>query len=127
MPHALNEEELESRASQGLPWLALRYPEMDWDGLVDGVKLRDRQNRLGFVATLGEQLAARAGDVARKRKLGEYVAVLERSRLLREAALCHESLTETERRWLRENRPAEARHWNLLTDMKVDNLVRYLV
>jgi hypothetical protein len=55
------------------------------------------------------------------------VVVLERSRLVREDTLCHESLTETEPRWLRENRPAEARHWNLLTDMKAENLVRYLL
>lgn len=94
-----------------------------WDWLVDGVKLRDRQNRLGFVATLAEQSAARAGGAARKRTLAEYVAVLERSRLVREDTPCHESLTETERKWLRENRPAEARHWNLLTDLRVENLV----
>jgi len=121
--HALNEDELESRVSQGLPWLALKYPEMDWDWLVDGVKLRDRQNRLGFVVALGERLAVWAGDAARKRRLSEYVQVLERSRLVREDTLCHESLTEAERRWLRENRPVEAAHWNLLTDMKAENLV----
>lgn len=121
--HALNEDELESRASEGLPWLALKYPEMDWDWQVDGVKLRDRQNRLGFVVTLAGELAARVGDAARNRRLSEYVAVLDRSRLVREDTLCHESLTETERKWLRENRPAEVRNWNLLTDMKVENLV----
>jgi transcriptional regulator with XRE-family HTH domain len=121
--HALNEDELESRTSEGLPWLALKYPEMDWDWLVDGVKLRDRQNRLGFVVTLAGQLAARLSDVRRERKLSEYAAVLDRSRLVREDTLCHESLTGAERKWLRENRPAEARHWNLLTDMKVENLV----
>jgi transcriptional regulator with XRE-family HTH domain len=121
--HALNEEELETRAAEGLPWLALQYPQMDWDWLVDGAKLRDRQNRLGFVVTLAEGLAARAGDVTCKRKLSEYVGVLERSRLAREDTLCHESLTKAERNWLRENRPAQAAHWNLLTDMRVEDLV----
>jgi transcriptional regulator with XRE-family HTH domain len=120
---ALNEEDLESRATEGLPWLALKYTDLNWDWLVDGAKVRDRQNRLGFVVTLAEQLAERAGDAARKRKLAEYVAVLERSRLVREDTLCHESLTGAERKWLRENRPAEAEHWNLLTDMRVENLV----
>jgi transcriptional regulator with XRE-family HTH domain len=120
---ALNEEDLESRATEGLPWLALKYTDLNWDWLVDGVKLRDRQNRLGFVVTLAEQLAGRAGDVAGKRRLAEYVAVLERSRLVREDTLCHESLTEAERRWLRGNRPVEAEHWNLLTDMRVESLV----
>ena len=120
---ALNEEDLESRTTEGLPWLAMKYTDLNWDWLVDGVKLRDRQNRLGFVVTLAEQLAERAGDVARKRRLAEYVAVLERSRLVREDTLCHESLTVAERKWLRGNRPVEAEHWNLLTDMRAENLV----
>ena len=59
---------------------------------------------------------------ARTRKLREYAAVLERSRLAKEDTLCHDSLTEVERKWLRANRPAEAAHWNLLTDMKAENL-----
>lgn len=121
--HGLSEDNLESRVTEGLPWLTLKYAELDWDWLVDGVKLRDRQNRLGFVVTMAEHLAERNGDGARQRRLAEYVAVLERSRLVREDTLCHESLTEAERNWLRENRPAEAAHWNLLTDMRVENLV----
>jgi hypothetical protein len=47
-------------------------------------------------------------------------SALERSRLMREDTLCHESLTEAERRWLRKNRPAEAKHWRLLTDLWSD-------
>src|SRR5260221_561838 len=72
---------------------------------------------------LGVRVAARANATCRQRKLSEYAAVLERSRLVREDTLCHESLTAAERKWLRENRPAEARHWNLLTGMRVENLV----
>src|SRR5258707_1343275 len=71
----------------------------------------------------GVRLAAGGIDTSRQRKLSEYAGVLERSRLVREDTLCHESLTAAERKWLRENRPAEARHWNLLTDMRVENLV----
>jgi hypothetical protein len=48
--------------------------------------------------------------------------VLDRSRLVKEDTLCHDSLTEAERKWLRVNRPAEAAHWNLLTDMQAENL-----
>ena len=121
--HGLGEDNLESRVTEGLPWLTLKYAEMDWDWLVERAKMRDRQNRLGFVATMAEQLAARDEDAGRRRRLAEYVAVLERSRLVREDTLCHESLTEAERKWLRGNRPAEAAHWNLLTDMRVENLV----
>lgn len=119
---ALNETDLDPRAVEGLPWLVLQYPDLDWDWLVANAKLTDRQNRLGFVTSLASQLAAQSGDQERGRKLREWSGVLDRSRLVKEDTLCHDSLTEAERNWLRANRPAEAAHWNLLTDMKVENL-----
>ncbi len=119
---ALNAANLETRVTEGLPWLALAYADMDWDWVVQNAKLLDRQNRLGFVVTLASQLASKSTDPHRSGRLGEYAAVLERSRLVKEDTLCHDSLTEAERKWLRANRPAEAAHWNLLTDMKAENL-----
>jgi transcriptional regulator with XRE-family HTH domain len=119
---ALNTANLETRVTEGLPWLALAYADMDWDWMVQNAKLLDRQNRLGFVVTLASQLASKSADPHRTARLREYVGVLERSRLVREDTLCHDSLTETERKWLRTNRPEEAAHWNLLTDMKAENL-----
>jgi len=119
---ALNATDLDSRVTEGLPWLALAYPEMDWDWMVQNAKLLDRQNRLGFVVTLASQLASKSADSRGAGKLREYVGVLERSRLVKEDTLCQDSLTEAERKWLRSNRPAEAAHWNLLTDMKAENL-----
>ncbi len=119
---ALNAANLETRVTEGLPWLALAYADMDWDWAVQNAKLLDRQNRLGFVVTLASQLASKSNDPHRSGRLGEYAAVLERSRLVKEDTLCHDSLTEAERKWLRANRPAEAAHWNLLTDMKAENL-----
>jgi hypothetical protein len=95
---------------------------MDWDWLVQNAKLHDRQNRLGFVTTLAFQLASKSAEPHLSRKLKEYVGVLDHSRLVREDTFCHDSLTESERKWLRVNRPSEAKHWNLLTDMKADNL-----
>jgi transcriptional regulator with XRE-family HTH domain len=120
--NALNESDLDTRVVEGLPWLVLRYADMDWDWLVQNAKLFDRQNRLGFVTTLGYQLASKSGEQQRSRKLKEYMGVLDRSRLVREDTLCHDSLTEAEKRWLRVNRPEQAKHWNLLTDMKAENL-----
>jgi len=119
---ALNESNLDSRVVEGLPWLAAKYADLDWDWTVRNVKLLDRQNRLGFVATMAARLAEKASDGRRERRLREYLAVLERSRLVREDTLCLESLTDAERKWLRESRSEEARHWNLLTDMRVENL-----
>ena len=119
---ALNTANLDNRVTEGLPWLALAYADMDWDWVVQNAKLLDRQNRLGFVVTLASQLASKSSDPRRSGRLGEFMGVLERSRLVKEDTLCHDSLTEAERKWLRSNRPAEAAHWNLLTDMKVENL-----
>jgi len=119
---ALNAANLDNRVTEGLPWLALAYADMDWDWAVQNAKLLDRQNRLGFVVTLASQVAAKSADPHRAGRLREYAAVLERSRLVKEDTLCHDSLTEAERKWLRTNRPAEAAHWNLLTDMKAENL-----
>src|SRR6266566_582178 len=50
--NALNERELDTRVTEGLPWLALRYADLDWDWAVQNAKLLDRQNRLRFVVTL---------------------------------------------------------------------------
>jgi transcriptional regulator with XRE-family HTH domain len=125
--NALNKSELDTRVVEGLPWLAFTYADLDWDWSVQNAKLHDLQNRLGFVTTLASQLGAsqssrQSTDEARSRRLKEYAAVLDRSRLAREDTLCHDSLTEAERKWLRVNRPPEAAHWNLLTDMKAENL-----
>ena len=119
---ALNAANLDNRVTEGLPWLALAYADMDWDWVVQNAKLLDRQNRLGFVVTLASQLASKSSEPHRSGRLREYLGVLERSRLVKEDTLCHDSLTEAERKWLRSNRPAEAAHWNLLTDMKAENL-----
>jgi transcriptional regulator with XRE-family HTH domain len=123
LARALNERNLDTRVVEGLPWLVLTYAGLDWDWLVPKTKVNDRQNRLGFVTTLAAKLAAKSHDAPRERKLKEYVEVLDRSRLVKEDTLCHDSLTVAERNWLRANRSTEAKHWNLLTDMKSENLI----
>lgn len=125
--NALNKSELDTRVVEGLPWLAFTYADLDWDWAVQNAKLHDLQNRLGFVTTLASQFgtsqaSTESTDEHRSRRLKEYAAVLDRSRLAKEDTLCHDSLTEAEREWLRMNRPPEAAHWNLLTDMKAENL-----
>jgi len=118
----LNTEDLDTRVTEGLPWRALAYADMDWDWVVQNAKLLDRQNRVGFVVMLASQLASNSADPHRAGRLREYAGVLERSRLVKEDTLCRDSLTQAERKWLRANRPAEAAHWNLLTDMRAENL-----
>jgi hypothetical protein len=118
----LERDDLEARLVEALPWLVLKHWPLDQAWLVREAKLRDLQNRLGFVVTLARGLAERTGDDARAVALGLLEAQLERSRLAREEPLGRASLADAERRWLVDHRSADARRWNLLTDWTVDAL-----
>ena len=119
---ALDQSDLDSRLVEALPWLAYSYADMDWDWLVTNAKVHDRQNRLGYVVTLALKLGEEGTHSSRLEKLVASQSLLERSRLAAEDTLCHDSMTQAERKWLRSHRPQEARHWNLLTDLDVRNL-----
>jgi len=95
---------------------------MDWDWLVRNAKLHDRQNRLGFTVSLAREVADAKHDDRRAEELRQWVQVLEGSRLAREDTFCHDSMTDAERDWLRQNRSPLAEHWNLLTDLKEEDL-----
>lgn len=120
---ALVQEDLEVRLVEALPWLVVTYPDLDWPWLIREVKLRDAQNRLGFVVALGLELAAtRARFRSALDRLSSAAIELERARLAREDTLCRGSMPPAEREWLATNRSALARHWNLLTGLTVDQL-----
>jgi transcriptional regulator with XRE-family HTH domain len=114
---AVTSNDLEVRVLEALPWLAVEYSNLDWEWLVRAAKVRDVQNRLGFVVTLARQVADKRGRVEAVERLRDIEEILDRARLVREDTLCQESLSDAERRWLRQTRPAEAGHWNLLTDL----------
>src|ERR1039458_8005504 len=59
---ALAQESLEGRAAEALPWLLLRYWQMDLTWLVGEAKRFDLQNRLGFVVNLARQLSERGAE-----------------------------------------------------------------
>jgi hypothetical protein len=119
---ALRLPDLETRLVEALPWLAWRHCDLDWDWLVERVKVADLQNRLGFVVRLARQVAARKGHDTAVAVLTGVEERLERSRLVREDTLCRESMLAAERRWLTTARSPEAAHWNLFSDLKADRL-----
>jgi transcriptional regulator with XRE-family HTH domain len=119
---ALNQANLPARVVEAFPWLAFNYADMDWDWLVEQMKLHDRQNRLGYVVSVALQLANETRDLKRADVLKNQRDLLEPSRLVREDTLCRDSMTLSERRWLQHHRLTEARHWNLLTDLELKNL-----
>lgn len=120
---ALLQNDLETRLTEALPWVLLKYPDLDWSWLVRHAKLQDVQNRLGFLVGVAKDLAGDRVELASA--LEQLFAVeqqLERARLAREDTLCRESMPAAERRWLKTNRSALARHWNLLTGLTADQL-----
>ncbi len=119
---ALAQESLEARVAEGLPWLLLRYWQMDSKWLVEQAKKFDLQNRLGFVVALSRQLSQRTSESGRTNVLSALEASLDRSRLVREDAFFRPPRNNAEREWLMQNRPAEATHWNLLTDLRPEHL-----
>jgi len=124
---ALAQSDLEGRLVEALPWLVLRYPQLDWEWLVPRAKLYNLQNRLGYVADLAYRVAEnKSVEPSTLSNLARQKTTLEEARLVVEGTLCHDSLSQAERSWLRETRPPAATHWNLLTDLQPEQL-RYVV
>jgi len=124
---ALALDRLEARLFEALPWLVLKYWEMDTGWLIQEAKLHDLQNRLGFVVSLARSAGNRVAlsNPQRDAALEQLESILKRSLLAREEALGEAKLSETEHKWLKEHRPKEARDWNLLTNWRPETL-RYV-
>jgi transcriptional regulator with XRE-family HTH domain len=120
---ALLADVVDARVVEGLPWLLLRYPDVDWDRLVTYAKQHDAQNRLGFLVALASRLAAAKGDAAATELLERREQALQRSLLQQDDTFSRASLTQAERRWLTANRSPEAKRWNLLATLNVDRLL----
>lgn len=120
---ALAQNNLESGLVEALPWLLLRYWEMDFAWVVEHAKKLDLQNRLGFVVSLARSVSeANRQNEPRTRALAELESTLNRSRLANEDDFLRPARNHVERQWLLQNRPEDARHWNLLTDLRPEHL-----
>lgn len=121
---ALMQDDLESRLAEALPWLLLRYSDMDQKWLLAQARLRNLSNRLGFIVTLAKGVLVNRGENSstRYQTLLQLADQLQQGRLDREDTLCQASLSGSERDWLRQTRPPEAAAWHLLTDWRPEHL-----
>jgi transcriptional regulator with XRE-family HTH domain len=121
--NAVVKPDLDTRLVEALPWVLSRYTDLNWEWLRDRAKWNSAQNRLGYLVHLAEQTARalpeRQGAV---QVLSRWEHELEEARLAREGTLCRDSMPESERAWLRSNRPEAAVHWSLLTGLTADQL-----
>ncbi|MEQ1605940.1 MAG: helix-turn-helix transcriptional regulator [Pyrinomonadaceae bacterium] len=121
---ALKSNDRDARLVEALPWLVLKFPDMDWDALVTAAKVNDLQNKLGYVVNIARRLSAVNNDKKVAVKLEQVESVLDRSLLFRETTLCNESMTNAELKWIQSNRPDEARKWRLFTYLSPEH-IRY--
>jgi hypothetical protein len=121
MLQALVQPDLEVRLTEALSWVLCTYPDLGWPWLADQVKLKDAQNRLGFLVGVAKGVTESKHGTALE-LLSAAEATLEHSRLAREDTLCRDSMPDAERRWLKINRSPLAQHWNLLTGMTAEQL-----
>jgi transcriptional regulator with XRE-family HTH domain len=113
----------EARLAEALPWILLAFRDLDLTWLVREAKLRDLQNRLGFLAHLAHAVArthSRFKD--RTEQLATLLKTLEPSRLAREETLFEPPLSPKSCEATRALRTPEAAHWNLLTLWKPEHL-----
>jgi len=124
---ALGTEDLDQRVVEALPWVLARQRNLDWKKLTDEVRLRNLQNRLGFLLEVTVQAAKKLHFSDAAVELEPWLNWLREARLYKEDTLCKKSLTQVERRRLHRSRPKAARFWRLLTDMnakEVANVVK---
>jgi hypothetical protein len=120
---ALSADHLDARVVETLPWLAITFHDsLDWEWLADQARQRRTQNRLGFIASLGWRFAEKHGNQSAARTLRNVEELIAPFRLADEGTLCHDLMSNAERRWLRNSRPDYARYWNLLTDLVPEHL-----
>ena len=123
MLSAVVKPDLDTRLTEALPWVLSTYTDLNWEWLRDRAKLNNAQNRLGYLVHLAEQTArALPEGQSAVRVLSRWENELEEARLAREGTLCRDSMPESERTWLRANRPEAAAHWSLLTGLTAEQL-----
>lgn len=118
----LRTDDVDTRVVEALPWLLVRYSDLNWEWVVRSVKQDDGQNRLGFVLSLGKGLAESLGDSKAVVSLGEWEQRLEKSRLQEDDSFSRHTLTKAEVNWLRVHRSVEAKRWNLLSTLSVESM-----
>ena len=74
---ALSAKSLDSRLTEALPCVLLKYPDLDWQSLVNLAKVRDLQNKLGSVTSVARWGAEKRRENDTSKLLRKQELVLE--------------------------------------------------
>jgi len=119
---ALDRPDLDARLVEALPWLPVRYSNMDWNWLTTQAKVHNRQNRLGFVVALSARVAKKQAKRDVAKRLAQVVKTLEEGRLAKTDTLCQESWPPSQRKFAHKQRSFLAAYWKLDTRLTEENL-----
>ncbi len=122
---ALKSPSRDARLVEAFPWIVLKFPEMEWKKMVSVANAYGLQNRLGFVTNVARQVAESRGDLKTAKKLQRHEEELRQFKLEREDTLCNETMTDSEKNWLRTQRSDAAKQWNLFTGLLPHHLRYY--
>jgi transcriptional regulator with XRE-family HTH domain len=122
---ALDRPDLDARLVEALPWLPLRYSNMDWNWLTTQAKVHNRQNRLGFIVALSAKVAKKYAKRDVVKRLSQVVKTLEEGRLAKTDTLCQESWPPSQRKFAHNQRSVLAAHWKLDTRLTEENLAYF--
>ena len=122
---ALDRPDLDARLVEALPWLPLRYSNMDWNWLTTQAKVHNRQNRLGFVVALSAKVAKKQAKRDVVKRLSQVVKTLEEGRLAKTDTLCQTSWPPSQRKFAHNQRSVLAAHWKLDTRLTEENLAYF--
>jgi transcriptional regulator with XRE-family HTH domain len=122
---ALDRPDLDVRVAEGLPWVPMHYPHLDWKWLTQEVKQRNRQNRLGFVVALSQKMAKQVSKTAVVQSLTPVLEELNEARLAKVDTFCQDSWPPSQRAYAHEKRSRLAAHWNLDTRLSEADLAHY--
>lgn len=120
---AVTQRDLDTRLVEALPWVLSTFTDLNWEWLRDRAKLRNAQNRLGYLVHLAKEAVSKLPEGHEAVPvLSKWQQELEEARLAHEGTLCRDSMPAAERAWLKTNRPAAAAHWSLLTSLTAEQL-----
>lgn len=121
---ALQQDGLDSRVAEALPWVLLNYPDLDREWLLREARLRNLTNRLGFVVSLAMRVEEQRGNVDSSLYLNltAFESALRLSRLEAEFTFGGPMMSTEQQEWVRQNRSKDAEYWHVLTTWQPEHL-----
>lgn len=121
---ALQQEELDARVAEALPWVLLNYSDLNRDWLLREARLHGLTNQLGFIVALAMRVEEQRGNQnsAVYNTMAELESMLKQSRLEAESTFGNRLMSAAQQDWVRNHRSEDAEQWHVLTTWSPEHL-----